>query len=161
MWILHLLPESVILWLVTCALFFGFTGIIAGFFLGFIPLVSKYKLPIQIISIIVFCSGLYWYGGYSTELIWRKQVANLQDQINEIEAKEPVITKQIVTKYKDKIVIVGREVDVVKKEIEVKREVINEGCKLNPTAVEMYNKGITGVSVEVGPMTPSEEKHAK
>jgi hypothetical protein len=50
-------------------------------------------------------------------------------------------------------------VEVIKKEIEIKREIINEGCKLNPTAVEMYNKGITGgATVEVGPLTPEEKR---
>lgn len=158
MWLLHLLPDSVIQWLVTCALFFGFCGIMIGFFLGNLPLIRTYKLPIQIVSIIVFCSGIYWFGGYTTERIWRKQVEELQAQVQKSEEKAPVITKQIVTKYKDKIVIVGRQVDVIKKEIEVKREIINEGCKLNPTAVEVYNRGIVGATVEVGPIQPVEEK---
>ena len=122
----------------------GSVGIILGFFLGKIPFVSNYKIPIQIVSIILFCSGVYWYGGYSTEMIWRQRVAELEEQIKKSEEKAPIITKEIVTKYKDKIVIVGRQVDVIKKEIEIKREIINEGCKLNPTAIEMYNKGITG-----------------
>lgn len=144
MWLLHLLPNSLILWITYCMLVVGAVGIILGFFLGKIPLISQYKLPIQIASIIIFCSGVYWYGGYSTEMLWRKQVEELQAQIQKSEEKAPIITKEIVTKYKDKIVIVGRQVDVIKKEIEVKREIINEGCKLNPTAVEIYNKGITG-----------------
>lgn len=144
MWLLHLLPDSLILWITYCMLAVGSVGIILGFFLGKIPFVSQYKIPIQIISIILFCSGVYWYGGYSTEMIWRERVAELEAKIKESENKAPIITKEIVTKYKDKIVIVGRQVDVIKKEIEIKREIINEGCKLNPTAIEMYNKGITG-----------------
>jgi hypothetical protein len=75
---------------------------------------------------------------------WRGETVRLQEEIRKSEERAPVITKEVVTKYKDKILIVKHGVEVVKKEIEIKREIINEGCKLNPTAVEMYNKGVTG-----------------
>jgi hypothetical protein len=113
----------------------------------------------QIGGVALLVAGVYWYGGYTTEMIWREQVAALEEKIKESENRAPVITKEIVTKYKDKIFVVNRGVEVIKKEIEIKREIINEGCKLNPTAVEMYNKGISGDPiVEVGPLTPEEKR---
>ena len=77
-------------------------------------------------------------------MIWRRQVAELEAKIKESENRAPEITKEIVTKYKDRVMIVKQGVEVIKKEIEEKKIYINEGCKLNPTAVEMYNQGITG-----------------
>lgn len=144
MWVLHLLPTSFILYIVYAALGIGAAGFLVSSFLRSNPYVNIYRIPLQLIFVSIFVCGIYWYGGYSTELIWRKQVEELEAKVKVSEEKAPIITKQIVTKYKDKIVIVGRQVDVIKKEIEIKREIINEGCKLNPTAVEMYNKGITG-----------------
>ncbi len=86
MWLLHLLPDSLILYITYAMLAIGFAGIILGFFLGKIPLVSQYKLPIQIVSIILFCSGLYWYGGYSTEMalarVTIKIIARARPNIN-------------------------------------------------------------------------------
>lgn len=144
MWLLHLLPSGLILFVVYALLILGLVGFLAASLLRLSPFINIYRVPLQIISVIIFCFGIYFYGGYTTEMIWRKQVEELQARIDEAEKKAPVITKEVVTKYKDKIVIVGRQVDVIKKEIEIQKEIINGGCKLNPTAVEMYNRGITG-----------------
>jgi hypothetical protein len=147
MWILQFLPDSFILYVVYSAIALGAVGLLASYIIKVIPFLNIYRIPIQILSILLLTAGVYWYGGYSTEMWWRGETARLQEEIRKSEERAPVITKEVVTKYKDKILIVKRGVEVVKKEIEIKREIINEGCKLNPTAVEMYNKGVTG-SVE-------------
>jgi len=147
MWILQFLPDSFILYVVYSAIALGAVGLLASYIIKVIPFLNIYRIPIQILSILLLTAGVYWYGGYSTEMWGRGETARLQEEMRKIEERAPVITKEVVTKYKDKILIVKRGVEVVKKEIEIKREIINEGCKLNPTAVEMYNKGVTG-SVE-------------
>jgi len=147
MWILQFLPDSFILYVVYSAIALGAVGLLASYIIKVIPFLNIYRIPIQILSILLLTAGVYWYGGYSTEMWCRGETARLQEEIRKSEERAPVITKEVVTKYKDKILIVKRGVEVVKKEIEIKREIINEGCKLNPTAVEMYNKGVTG-SVE-------------
>lgn len=104
MWLLHLLPDSLILYITYAMLGIGFAGIVLGFFLGKIPFVSQYKLPIQIASIILFCSGLYWYGGYSTEMAWRARVAEMEEKVRQAEKKSEAaneeIQKRIVEKTK-------------------------------------------------------------
>jgi hypothetical protein len=104
MWLLHLLPDSLILYITYAMLAVGLAGIIVGFFLGKIPFVSQYKLPIQIVSIILFCSGLYWYGGYSTEMAWRERVAEMEAKVAEAEKKSDAanaeIQKRIVERTK-------------------------------------------------------------
>lgn len=151
MWLLHLMPDWLLMFAVYAALGIGVALTIAGWIMK--------NIIAQIGGVALLVTGVYWYGGYTTEMIWREQVAALEEKIKESENRAPVITKEIVTKYKDKIFVVNRGVEVIKKEIEIKREIINEGCKLNPTAVEMYNKGITGgATVEVGPLTPEEKR---
>lgn len=148
MWLLHFLPDSFILYVVYAAMGLGAAGIVTSYVIRFIPFINIYRIPIQILSILLLVTGVYWYGGYSTEMWWRGETARLQEEIRKSEEKAPIITKEIVTKYKDKILVVKHGVEVIKKEIEVKREIINEGCKLNPIAVEMYNKGVTGPKEE-------------
>jgi hypothetical protein len=126
----------------------GLAGVVISYVIRFIPFINIYRTPIQIVSILLLVAGVYWYGGYSTEMWWRGETARLQEEIRKSEERAPVITKEIVYKTKEKILVVKRGVEVIKKEIEIKREIINEGCKLNPTAVEMYNKGITGPAEE-------------
>ena len=148
MWILHLLPDSVILYIVYGLLGLGALGILVTSFMRGSAFINIYRIPLQLLFIATFCAGVYWYGGYSTEMLWREEARKLQEKIDVAEAKAPVITKEIVYKTKEKILVVKRGIEVVKKEIEIKREIINEECKLNPTAVEMYNKGITGPQEE-------------
>ena len=49
---------------------------------------------------------------------WRERVAEMEAKVKASEEKAPVITKEIVTKYKDKIVVVKQGVEIIKKEIE-------------------------------------------
>jgi energy-coupling factor transporter transmembrane protein EcfT len=148
MWVLHFLPDSFILYIVYAAIALGVAGIVTSYVIRFVPFINIYRTPIQIVSILLLIAGIYWYGGYTTEMIWREEARKLQEKIDVAEAKAPVITKEIVYKTKEKILVVKRGVEVIKKEIEIKREIINEGCKLNPIAVEMYNKGVTGPKEE-------------
>ena len=76
MWILSFLPEAV-----THLIFFvGVIGVIAGFVLGFIPFIAPYKLPIQIISILVLSFGLYLEGGLADQAIWQLKVKEYKSQ---------------------------------------------------------------------------------
>jgi hypothetical protein len=136
MWLLHLLPDWLLMFVVYTALGVGVVLTVLGW-------ITKHMIA-QICGVILLIAGVYWYGGYTTEMIWRQQVVELEAKIKESENRAPEITKQIVTKYKDKIFIVNRGIEVIKKEIEEKKVYINEGCILSPAAVEAYNKSITG-----------------
>jgi hypothetical protein len=140
MWLLHLMPDWLLMFAVYAALGIGVALTIAGWIMK--------NIFAQIGGVVLLVVGVYWYGGYTTEMIWREQVAELEGKIKESENRAPEITKEIVTKYKDKIMIVNRGVEVIKKEIEEKKVYINEGCSLSPAAVEAYNKGVVGVEGE-------------
>jgi hypothetical protein len=144
MWILHFLPDSLVLYAVYAGLAIGLIATIASFVLAFLPFTKTFRLTAQLIGLVFLIPSVYFFSGYGVEMEWQARVKEMEEKVQKAEAKAPIVTKQIVTKYKDKILVVKRGVEVVKKEIEIKREIINEGCKLNPTAIEMYNKGITG-----------------
>lgn len=100
MWILNFLPDYVthLIFLV------GAIGVVVGFVLGFIPFVKLYRLPIQIISILVFSLGLYLEGGLADNLIWKARVAELEVKVAQAEAKSQeqntIIVEKIVVKTK-------------------------------------------------------------
>ena len=106
MWLLHLLPTSLILWIVNTLLVVGVIGIVLGFFVKFIPVVNTYRLPIQIGSIIIFCVGLWWQGGYSVEQAWRERVEELEAKVARAEEQSKVINTKIKTKIVTRIQIV-------------------------------------------------------
>ncbi len=139
MWLLHLLPDSLILYITYAMLALGFAGIILGFFLGKIPFVSQYKLPIQIVSIIVFCSGLYWYGGYSAEMAWRERVAEMEEKVRQAEIKSDAANKEIQARIVEKT------------------KAIREKGKIQ---IEYINRLVEGKTVEIVKDMSEEERQA-
>ena len=130
MWLLHLLPTSFILWIVNLLLLVGLLGIILGFFIKFIPIVNTYRLPIQIASIIIFCTGIYWQGGYSVEQAWRERVEEMEAKVAAAESKSKETNTKIVTKVVTKTqVIRTRGEDIVKY---VDREIVKYDTKFAP-----------------------------
>lgn len=126
MFILTILPD----WVFHAITLAGVVGIIAGFLLAFIPIVNKYKLPIQIISIVLLTFGIFMEGAILNEQVWKLKVAEVEKQLAEAEAqsqKENVkIVQKIVTK-REYIKTRGR--DVVKY---IDREIVKYDTKFAP-----------------------------
>ena len=94
MWIINWLPEFIV-HLIFLA---GIIGTIAGFVLGFIPFISKYKLPIQIISLLLLSLGVYLEGGLAEKAKWELRVKEMEAKVAEAQAKGAVLNTEIVTK---------------------------------------------------------------
>ena len=145
MWLLHLLPDSLILYITYAMLLVGLAGIILGFFLGKLPFVSQYKLPIQIVSIILFCSGLYWYGGYSTEMAWRERVAEMEAKVAAAEAKSKQLNSELEAKTVERTKLIrekGRkQVEYITRLVEGKTtEIVNDMSAEERAAFEARQK---------------------
>ena len=140
MWILHLLPISFLLWIINGLLFIGAAGLIVGFFTKFIPFINIYRTPILIASVIVFCTGLYWKGGYSVEQDWRERVEALEAQVAESEEKSRKVNKVIQKVYVDRVKIVKQDVVVIQEKIREVSSNIDKDCKVSPEAVNLLNQ---------------------
>lgn len=154
MWLLHLLPDSFILLIVYALMGLGALGILLGFFIRFIPWINIYRTPIQIVSIVLFCSGVYWYGGYTTEMIWREQVAALEQQVADSE-KKSVETNTVIKKvYIDRIKVVKQDVVVVQEKIREVQKIIDQDCRVAPEAINLLNEAAKSrkATVEVQPL---------
>jgi len=142
-WIIQFLPDGLLYALALGLLITGAVITVVASVLKIVPFINMYRLPIQITGVILLLLGVYLTGVYETEIVWRERVRVAEEKVRAAEARAPEITERVVTEYVDRVRVVKQRVNVVKKEIEVKREIINEGCKLNPTAIDVYNKSIT------------------
>jgi hypothetical protein len=159
MWLLHLLPTSLILWIVNIAMIAGLAGILISYFIRFIPFINIYRTPIQIISIIVFCTGIYWYGGYTTEMMWRDEVAKMEEKVKESEEKSKKVNKVIQKVYVDRVKIVKQDVVVIQEKIREVSNVIDRDCKVSPEAVNLLNQAARRKPVvEVEPLKKDEKQ---
>jgi hypothetical protein len=115
MWILHFLPDALILWICNIVLFVGIALTAAAFFIRRIPVINQYRIPAQVLGIALLVMGVYWRGGYAIEMEWRERVAEVEARVAAAEAKSAEENVKIVTKVVTKTqVIRTRGADIVK-----------------------------------------------
>ena len=140
MFLLHLLPDAFLIWIINLLLVGGLIGIVVGFFGSKIPFVSTYARMIQIASIILFCIGVYWKGGYSVEADWRQRVAELEEKIKDAEEKSRQTNVIIETKYRDRVKTITETRERVVEKIKEREKVINAKCELDPSVISILNE---------------------
>ena len=142
MWILSVLPDYFIHLLLTV----GIVGVILGFVLGFIPLIGKYKLPIQIISILVLTLALYLEGGLENDRLWQLKVKEVQAKVAVSETKAVEKTVEIQEKIVNKTKVIKQKGDdiikYIDREIVKNEEIIKyiENCPVPKEIIEQHNK---------------------
>ena len=115
MFILHFLPDAVILWFTNIVLLAGVLLTVAAFFIKNIPVINQYRIPAQVLGIALLTLGVYWRGGYAIEMEWRERVAEMEAKIATAEAKSAEENVKIVTKTVTKTQIVRtRGEDIIK-----------------------------------------------
>ena len=140
MFLLHLLPDAFLIWIINLLLVGGLIGIVVGFFGSKIPFVSTYARMIQIASIIIFCIGLYWKGGYSVEADWRERVAEMEAKIKIAEEKSKEANVVIETKYKDRVKKITETRDIIVEKIKINEKIIDAKCELDPMVISILNE---------------------
>jgi hypothetical protein len=133
MFILHLLPDTVILWVCNGLLLVGIALTVLAFFIKSIPFINQYQIPAQILGIALLVSGVYFRGGYAVEQEWRERVALVQAKVVAAEQLSKQETIKIVEKVVENTKIVRtRGTDIIKY---VDREVVKYDVKFAPGGV--------------------------
>ena len=139
MFILHYLPDSVILWFCNGLLLAGVALTVIAFFIRSIPLINQYRIPAQVLGIALLVVGVYFRGGYAVEQDWRERVAELEAQIVVAEAASKEVNVQIETRVIKKTeYITRRGQDIVEY---VDREVVkyDNTCVIPDPFVQAHN----------------------
>jgi len=115
MWILDWLP----FWIFHLVVVLGIAGIIASIVFKFVPFISQYTLPIQVISIIVLVFGVYMEGGISNQEKWEAKVAEVKLEMAKKETASAEVTTKVITKYVTKIEVVKEKGNEIIKQVPV------------------------------------------
>jgi hypothetical protein len=140
MWMMHLLPESFLILIIHALLVTGLIGMVIGFIGSKIPFVGTYATIIKIVSIILFCIGLYWKGGYSVEEDWRQRVAEMEEKVRIAEEKSKETNVIIETKYKDRVKKITETRNVIVEKIKINEKIIDAKCELDPVVISILNE---------------------
>ena len=140
MWMMHLLPDSFLIFIINALLVVGLIGMVIGFIGGKIPFVGTYATIIKIVSIVLFCIGLYWKGGYSVEEDWRQRVADMEEKVRIAEEKSKEVNTVIETKYKDRVKKVTETRNIIVEKIKINEKIIDAKCELDPVVISILNE---------------------
>jgi hypothetical protein len=133
MFILHFLPDALILWICNIVLLAGILLTATAFFIQRIPIINQYRMPAQVLGIALLVMGVYWRGGYAVEQEWRERVAEVEARVAAAEAKSAEENVKIVTKVVTKTQVIRTRGETITKYID--REIIKYDEKFAPGGV--------------------------
>ena len=139
MWLLQWLPD----WTFHLILLVGVLGLGASFVLKFIPFISEYKLPIQVVAGILIVLGVYMEGAISNQAWWEQRVAEAELRVKEAERKAAEANGKIeyVIVEKTKVVeVVDRKVQQQIRDLANK---MDQRCYIIPEVNTIHNQSAT------------------
>jgi hypothetical protein len=146
---LAFIPDAFLAWIINTILITGIIGFAASFFFGYVvrwlPAIAPYHLLIQVVSIVLLVSGVYFKGGYSVEMDWRAKVAELESKVAISEQKSKEANTQIQTVYVDRVKVVKEKQIVVQEKIKTVEVKIDSQCKITADTVDILNDAAAGV----------------
>jgi hypothetical protein len=154
MLILHLLPDAFIAWIVDFMLIAGVLTTVAGFFAKFIPFVNNYRIPVQITGIVLLTLGVYFKGGYSTEMAWRERVREAEAKVAAAEKLSAETNTQIITKLVNNTKVIREKgqdiVSYIDREVVRNQEVIRfvEICPIPSIIIDTHNAAALNQPIE-------------
>ena len=145
MWILHFLPDALILWFCNILLLVGIVLTVAGFFIKSIPLLNQYRVPAQILGIALLTLGVYFRGGLAVETEWRERVAAVEARLAEAEKASAQANTQIDTRSQKKTTEIRQRMTYIRQYVD--REVVryNDQCTIPEPFIRAHNDAAEGI----------------
>ena len=81
MWMLSFVPDSVLHLAIAAIIAAGASLYIAAFFFRLVLWLAPFREPARVIGTVLIVVGVYFYGGYSTEMSWRQRAEELQQKL--------------------------------------------------------------------------------
>jgi hypothetical protein len=139
MWILHLLPDSVILWFCNILLLTGIVVTAAGFVAHRIPGLWQFQLGFKLAGIVLLVLGVYFRGGLAVETEWRERVAAVEARLALAEKSSADANKNIEARTQQRVTQIRQRMTYVRQYVD--REVVryNDQCSIPEPFVRAHN----------------------
>jgi hypothetical protein len=118
-WMLSLLPDTMFIWITYLLFGLGIVLYIVSKLVQWIPMITRYKLPVELAGIVLLVVGSYLLGRWDADQDWKERVKQLQAAVAEAESRSREVNTVIQTKVVTKI-------KVVKETVYANREIIRE-----------------------------------
>jgi hypothetical protein len=139
MWILHFLPDSIILWFCNILLLTGIVATAAGFAAHRIPGLWQFQLGFKLAGILLLVLGVYFRGGLAVETEWRERVAAVEARLVAAEKASADANQQIDTRVQKQVTSIRQRMTYVRQYVD--REVVkyNDQCLIPEPFVRAHN----------------------
>ena len=142
MWFLSFIPDWILQWAIHGLVILGLVLTFIGSLVRFIPVIQPYALVGRQLGIVLLVIGVFFEGGYATEMSYRARIAEMQSKIKEAEVKSAKANEKLAAEVSKNKELIKEKVNKNAKDIEAKREAINAECKLSDDAWVLYNRAI-------------------
>lgn len=162
MWFLSFIPDGMLKVVVHGMVFTGLFLTFGGSFIKDFPIISPYVRIARQIGIVLFVIGVFFEGGYATEMSYRARIAEMQAKIKEAEIKSAQVNEELTIELNKTRSEIKDKVKQNGKEIQAQRQKIDAECRLSDTAWLLYNRSIetklsTGTTGSTGTSTKSKD----
>lgn len=148
MWILHLLPDNFLYNAVLSIIFGGVFLYIVSLVLNLLLKAYPYKNTLRTSSILIILIGIYFYGGYSTEMIWREKVKEIEAKLAIAEEKSAKVNNQIQVKIVKQTKIIRERGQNVTRYIDREVTKYDNTCPIPAPVVKAHNAAATNSVVK-------------
>ena len=142
-WMLSLIPDSFFIWITYILFAIGAALYIVSKLVEWIPklvLPSIYRLPIELVGVVMLVVGAYMFGGYDTEMSWRAKIKEMEDRVKVAEEKSQQVNTVVETKVITKIKVIKQNVyqnrEIIK---EVVGKQLDSSCTLPVSTVVLHD----------------------
>ena len=142
MWFLSFIPDWILQWAIHGLVILGLVLTFIGSLVRFIPVIQPYALVGRQLGIVLLVIGVFFEGGYATEMSYRARIAEMQSKIKEAEVKSAKANEKLAAEVSKNKELIKEKVNRNAKDIEAKREAINAECKLSDDAWVLYNRAV-------------------
>jgi hypothetical protein len=142
MWFLSFIPDWILQWAIHGLVILGLLLTFVGSLVRFIPIIQPYALVGRQLGIVLLVIGVFFEGGYATEMSYRARIAEMQAKIKEAEIQSAKANEKLAAEVSKNKELIKEKVNRNAKDIEAKREAINAECKLSDDAWVLYNRAI-------------------
>lgn len=154
MWILQLLPTSMLVYFVNLIFYTGVACTLFGFVFRF-KFFEQWRLIIQIVGVLALGAGLYMKGGYEVEQQWRDKAAAFQHKVDVAAEQSKTANAEIQTKIDTKTKVIHDTKVVTKEVLKQVTQIIDAECKITPEGISVLNKAATRPTLDLS--LPKEE----
>lgn len=108
----------------------GIAAVFAALFLGKIPFVSTYKLPLKYGGMAAVLFGIWMEGGIANEAKWQAKVQEMEAKVAKAEQESKDANAELAAKSKEKVKVIKGKTEYITRYIE--REVTKYDSKFGP-----------------------------